>query len=94
MSLRLPVEAIRAALAASDWEAAHALLGEHEAELRALLDGGDAAVERNREALLELLGAQRAMIEELRTARDEAGRSLEQLGDGRRGIAAYARGGA
>lgn len=91
MSVALPVDAIRSAVAASDWDAAHALLTEHEAQLRASLTDGAGADERSRAALAELLAAQRALIDELRAARDEAGRALERSSHERRGLDAYAK---
>lgn len=88
----LPVEAIRQAVAEGDYDAAHALLSAHEAELRAAVDDGSLAEARCRETWLELLAAQRGLIDDLRTARDEAGRALDQLGRDRRGMAAYLKG--
>lgn len=89
MSVDLPVAEIRAAVAAGEWEAAHALLERHEQALRDSFDPDSGAGMRSREALLELLAAQRSLIDELRGARDEAGRTLERMGRDRRGMAAY-----
>lgn len=89
MTPALPVAAIRAAVAANDWDTADALLTQHEAELRASCADGSPAELRCRESWVELLAAQRALVEELRTARDEAGRALDRLGRDRRGMAAY-----
>lgn len=85
----LPSAAIREAIAGGDWDAADALLSQHEAELRALCTPDSLAEARQRESWIELLSAQRALIEELRTARDDAGAALERLGRERRGVAAY-----
>ena len=85
----LPVTAIRQAVADGEWDTVDALLSQHEAELRAAGADGSIAETRCRESWIELLGAQRAMIEELRAARDEAGAALERLGRDRRGVTAY-----
>lgn len=88
----LPVEAIRAALAASEWDTAEALMAGHEAELRAACTPESLAEARCRESWLALLAAQRDLVEELRAARDEAGRALDRLGRERRGVSAYLKG--
>ncbi|GAB2523929.1 hypothetical protein [Lysobacter humi (ex Lee et al. 2017)] len=93
MTVVLPTEALREAIAAGDWDRAHALLEHHETGLRAALEGGSAAESGARQSWVDLLAAQRALIDELRTARDEAGRALERLGRDRRGMAAYQRDG-
>lgn len=84
----LPTTAIREAVARGDWETADALLARHEAELRAAF-AGDPAGASCRDTWLELLAAQRALMQELCAARDEAGRALDRLGRERRGVAAY-----
>jgi len=89
----LPVAAIREAIARDDWGAAEALLAAHEAELRAAFDDGSSAETRCRESWLQLLSAQRDLVDELRAARDEAGRALDRLARDRRGVAAYLRDG-
>ena len=85
----LPVEAIRAAMARGDYDGAHALLVEHESHLRSALDDGSFAAQGSRQAWLDLVEAQRLLIEERRGARDEAGRALDRLGRDRRGMSAY-----
>lgn len=85
----LPAAAIREAVAAGDWDAADALLSAHETELRAACAEDSPAEARCRQSWVELLAAQRALIDELRGARDEAGAALERLGRERRGVAAY-----
>lgn len=85
----LPAAAIREAIGRADWSAADELLAAHESALRAALDSGSAAESNCRAAWIDLLSAQRALIEDLRGARDEAGRALERLGQERRGVAAY-----
>lgn len=85
----LPTDAIRACIAASDFDGAHALLVEHEDALRASFADGSAAEIGRRDSWLELLAAQRALIDELRAARDDAGRALERMGRDRRAVKAY-----
>lgn len=83
----LPVAEVRQALDAGEWDTATGLLATHETALRAaLVEEGDQA---RSEPLLALLHAQRAFIEELKAARDEAAVSLQQLGRDRRGVQAY-----
>lgn len=89
MTSLLPVAAIRAAIRDGDWDAAQALITGHEAELRAAFADGSPLELECRRSWLDLLGAQRAMIEELRSARDHAARELERLGRDRRGVNAY-----
>lgn len=88
----LPVAEIRQAVADGDYDAAHVLLERHEAELRAACTPESVAEARCRESWLALLAAQRDLVDELRTARDDAGRALEQLGRERRGVSAYLKG--
>ena len=85
----LPAPAIRACIAAGDFEGASALLAEHESQLRATFENGSAAEKGRRDAWLELLSAQRNLIEELRGARDEAARALDRMGRDRRAMSAY-----
>ncbi|HEY4581547.1 MAG TPA: hypothetical protein VIG88_01575, partial [Lysobacter sp.] len=80
MSVRLPTDAIRACIAADDFEGAYALLADHETALRAAFEDGSAAEKGCRESWLELLAAQRALIDELRAARDEAAAALDRAG--------------
>lgn len=86
---QLPVDAIREAVAAGDWEAAAALMADHEAQLRVAFAGDSPAEAGRHGAWLELLSAQRGLVEELRQARDEAGAALERIGHDRRGVHAY-----
>ncbi|MEG3192963.1 hypothetical protein [Lysobacter sp. D1-1-M9] len=83
----LPVRQVRSALDAGDWEAAASLISTHETELRdAIAAEGSSA---RTEPLLALLHAQRAFLEELKTARDDAAHQLQQLGRDHRGAQAY-----
>ncbi|WP_133477295.1 hypothetical protein [Cognatilysobacter segetis] len=85
----LPVAAIRTCIAAGDFDGANALLATHEAQLRASFDTGSEAEKGCRQAWLELLAAQRGLIEELRNARDDAARALDRMGRDRRAVNAY-----
>ena len=85
----LPVAQIRACIAASDFDGATALLAEHETHLRAAFETGSDAEKGCRQAWLDLLAAQRGLIEELRGARDEAARALDRMGRDRRAVNAY-----
>lgn len=85
----LPAQAIRDCIAADDFNGAAALLADHEAALRTAFEGEPDVAKSCRDAWLDLLAAQRGLVEELRTARDEAGRALDRLGRERRGVAAY-----
>ena len=85
----LPVAAIRACIADGDFDGANALLSDHEAQLRETFDSGSAAERGCRESWLELLAAQRGLIEELRNARDEAAKALDRMGRDRRAVNAY-----
>lgn len=91
--IALPVDAIRQTIRDGDWDAAHAVLAEHEAALRSAFEGGSAAETACRASWLELLAAQRGLVEELRGARDEAARQLDRLARDRRGVSAYLDGG-
>jgi hypothetical protein len=88
-SLALPVAAIRACIEANDFDGANALLAQHETQLRDTFQNGSAAEKGCRDSWLELLAAQRGLIEELRNARDEAARALERMGRDRRAVSAY-----
>ena len=81
----LPADAIRSALDAGDWDAAAALMREHEVELRKAIatEGGD------RSALLALLHAQQAFLAELTATRDETAAAMGRLGRDKRGVQAY-----
>lgn len=85
----LPTDAIRTCIANNDFDGAHTLLVAHENELRATFETGSDAEKGCRESWLELLAAQRSLIEELRNARDDAQRTLERMGRDGRAIKAY-----
>lgn len=86
----LPSAQIRAAIEASDWPQASALLGEHQRALAEALATVDLAT-TPREPWLELLLAQRALMEELRVARDAVEAALTQLNQDHRGARAWLR---
>ncbi len=78
---KLPAAQVRAAIEAHDWSLATALLGEHQ---RLLTQAPPAAVAvalspTPRERWLDLLVAQRALLLEVRIARDLLGASLARL---------------
>ncbi len=89
MTPALPADAIRASLDAGDWDAAAALMRDHEVELRKTLDSGGG----DRAALLALLNAQQAFLAELAVTRDEAAAAIGRLGRDKRGVQAYLAGG-
>lgn len=89
MTPALPIDAIREAIANDDWSTAEALLTQHERELREVCTPESLAETRCRESWLALLAAQRELMEELRGARDEAGRALDRIGRDKRGVSAY-----
>lgn len=84
----LPAEAIRRALDAGEWDKATELLAEHEREVRETL--ADTGPDNDSKASwLALLSAQRALLDQLTSARGETARSLQRLGRDRRGAKAY-----
>lgn len=84
----LPAAQVRAAIAAEDWDLAGTLLDGHGAAVTAACATfGVGHVPR--EAWLELLDAQGALAEEIRSARDEAVRALDKLGQDQRGARAW-----
>ena len=87
---QLPTAEIRAAIEASDWPLATDLLGEHQRALTGALAGVDLAATA-REPWLDLLIAQRALLEELRVARDAVEASLTRLNQDHRGARAWLR---
>lgn len=86
----LPAAQVRAAIDASDWPLATALLGEHQRALIQALAGVDLAA-GPREPWLDLLLAQRALLEELRVARDRVEASLTRLNQDYRGARGWLR---
>lgn len=86
----LPAVEIRTAIEASDWPQATALLGEHQRALTEALAAVDLA-STPREPWLDLLLAQRALLEELRVARDRVGVSLTRLNQDHCGARAWLR---
>lgn len=86
----LPAEEIREAIAQCDWPRATALLARHQHELVTALEGIDRAT-MSREPWLDLLLAQRALLAELRHARNEVTDALERLSADHRGARAWLR---
>ncbi len=90
MPPNLPSAQIRAAIEASDWPQATALLAEHQRALAEALAQVDLAA-TPREPWLDLLLAQRALLEEMREARDQVEGSLARLNQDHRGARAWLR---
>ncbi len=86
----LPADAVRAAIAAEDWDTAASLLESHHGEIVLALAKVDLKVVA-RQPWLDLLAAHGVLIEELRAARDAASEELARLGHGRRGANAWLR---
>ena len=84
----LPLASVKQAMEAGDWDRASALLVEHERTVRETVATAPPDA-RNREAWLGLLRAQRELVEQLSTARNEAGSALQRLRQANRGAAAY-----
>lgn len=86
----LPAVEIRTAIEASDWPQATTLLAEHQRALAEALAAVDLAT-TPREPWLDLLLAQRALLGELRVARDLVGVSLTRLNQNHCGARAWLR---
>ena len=86
----LPAAEVRVAIEAHDWPLATALLGEHQRLLTQSLAAVDLA-STPREPWLDLLVAQRALLLEVRIARDLVGASLARLNHDHRGARAWLR---
>ncbi len=84
----LPATGVRAAIDAGDWDLADTLLREHHAAVIAACAAPDFAT-APRGPWLELADAQRALADEIRIARDAAGRALDKLGQDKRGARAW-----
>lgn len=86
----VPTAQLRAAIEAADWAAASQLLDHHHQETtRALAARAQGTTDVAPAEWVELLVAQRAMLEEIRKARDAAERALSGLGQQHRGARAY-----
>lgn len=86
----LPTEQIRATIEAGDWPQATVLLAEHQRALAEALAATDLASTPH-EPWLDLLLAQRTLLDELRTARDQVESALTQLSCDHRGARAWLR---
>lgn len=86
----LPMMEIRDAIASSDWPRASALLDQHQQALDQALDGVDLAT-TERAPWMDLLLAQRELLEEMRVARDAASAALAQLAQDHRGARGWLR---
>lgn len=86
----LPVTELRAAIADSDWPQASALLDQHQQTLDQALTGVDLAT-TDRAPWMDLLLAQRELLDEMKLAQDAAGDALAQLTQGHRGALGWLR---
>lgn len=86
----LPSAKIRAAIEASDWPQATALLAEHQRALAEALAVVDLAATPH-EPWLDLLLAQRALLGQLRAARHKVEVALARLSQDHRGARAWLR---
>jgi hypothetical protein len=84
----LPIRAVRQALDAGEWDRASALLAEHERAVRDAV-AAEPPDARSRTQWLTLLQAQRDLMEQLQSARSQAGSALQRLRQSHRGAAAY-----
>lgn len=75
---------VRDAIAADDWELAQKLLDDHDAQLHQILQGPF-----DNTGLDELLDAQRILMSELASAREEIGTRLNALRHGSHAVNAY-----
>lgn len=86
----LPTSQVHAAIEASDWPQATALLAEHQRALGEALAAVDLSAMPH-EPWRDLLLAQRALLDELRLARDAVGVELTRLNQNHRGAHAWLR---
>lgn len=86
----LPTAEIHAAIEACDWPHAATLLATHQREVTEALAAADLAT-TPREPWLNLLHAQRALLDELRLARDDVESAMARLGRDHRGARAWLR---
>lgn len=86
----LPTAEIHAAIEACDWPHATTLLATHQRELTEALASVDLAT-TPREPWLNLLLAQRTLLDELRLARDRVESALTRLSRDHRGARAWLR---
>jgi hypothetical protein len=86
----LPTAEIHAAIEANDWPYATTLLAVHQRELTEALASVDLTT-APREPWLNLLLAQRALLDELRAARNQVESALTRLSRDHRGARAWLR---
>lgn len=86
----LPVDGVRAAIGAEDWDEAARLLDVHHGAIVWALAKVDLKVSA-RQPWLDLVAAHDALVAELVVARDAASAALAQLTRDRRGAAAWMR---
>ncbi len=86
----LPTAGIRSAIAACDWPRAIELIAVHQRELMVALGSVDRAT-MDQAPWIDLLLAQRALLAEVRVARNQAADALAQLSEDHRGARAWLR---
>ena len=86
----LPVDDVRAAIAADDWALADTLLARHHEQLAAIVLQFTSPL-RNDSLWLDLLRQQNALLDELREARDGVETAIARLHADRRGANAWLR---
>ncbi|MDH5834956.1 hypothetical protein [Luteimonas kalidii] len=86
----LPVDEVRAAIAADAWDHATALLQAHDRAVIAAVSTVDFSTQPQA-PWRALLAAQQALAAEIQAARDEVGRALDRLGHDQRGARAWLR---
>lgn len=89
MNARLPIEALREALACADFERAGRLLADHDAAVRAALPADGVIAPGDVPAWKAELDLQTQLLLEMQAARDHAGRELARLQREQRGARAY-----
>jgi hypothetical protein len=86
----LPAADIRCALDAGDWDQAGQMLAQHQQAVAQALGQVDWS-RCDRTPWIDLLTAQRSLLDDLRTARDEAAAALQRLNADHRGARAWLR---
>lgn len=84
-----PADTLREAIRAGDWDTASGLIDQHHHDLAQALAAREITGTDASAAWTGLLLAQRAMLAELRDARDGVAATLARLGSDQRGVRAY-----
>lgn len=86
---RLPLDAVREAIATSDWDRAQQLLDVHDADVRAAIDPVTGIALDDAPAWKAELDTQTALLLEMAAAREDARKELARLQRDQRGARAY-----